>query len=342
MIHNNKYDYTKTKYEHSHKKVKIICPEHGEFEQSPCNHIYGKQGCPKCGGTNKLTIVEFIKRSNKIHNYEYEYDFVELKNSKTKVKIICKNHGIFEQTPNVHLNGSICPQCAIENLRRTKDFLDKSKNKYLNKYDYSLVDYKRVDRKVKIICHVHGVFEQRPDHHLKRGCPICEGNMKLTTSQIKILFNEIHENKFDYSLMEYKGDKVKIKIICPVHGIFEQTPAYHKIGNGCPMCNESKGERFIRKFLKSHNINFIHQKKFYNCKDINNLIFDFYLPDKNLCIEYDGEQHFKINEFFGGIDRLKDQQKKDKIKTNFCNENGMKLIRIKYNEKINDKLITLI
>ena len=239
-IHNDKYDYSLVKYKNSQIKIKIICPEHGIFEQRPRNHINSKQGCPVCGGSKKLTIEDFIKRSNKIHNDKYDYSLVKYINEKTKVKIICKIHGEFEQLPIIHLNGSNCPQCSIQKIRKNEEFLTKSKLKYNNKYDYSLTDYKKGNIKIKIICPIHGVFEQKPVLHLKRGCPLCEGNMKLNTEQIIFNFKQIHGNKYDYSLVEYKGDKTKVKIICPVHGEFEQRPNSHKRGEGCPKCRESK------------------------------------------------------------------------------------------------------
>lgn len=201
-IHNNKYDYSLVEYKDSHNKVKIICPIHGIFEQRPSNHIGGKQGCPQCGGTKKLTTNIFISKSNKIHNNKFDYSLVEYKNSHKKVKIICPIHGIFEQEAGVHLNGSDCPKCSVHNNRKIDDFLKKSKLKHNNKYDYSLVDYKNSREKVKIICPIHGVFEQKPHLHLKRGCPICEGNMKLTTEQIIFIFKEVHGNRYDYSLVK--------------------------------------------------------------------------------------------------------------------------------------------
>jgi very-short-patch-repair endonuclease len=295
-----------------------------------------------CGKVKKLTKKDFIDRSEKIHMGIYDYSLVDYRNIKNKVSIICRFHGIFSQSPSAHLKGSICPKCSLEKSRKFEDFLKKSINKHCGKYDYSLVEYKRIDRKIKIICPEHGIFEQKPESHLKRGCPICEGNMKVDTEQIKIIFNEIHDNKFDYSLVNYKGNKIKIKIICPKHGIFEQTPAYHKIGNGCPMCNESSGERKIREFLKNNKIIFKPQKKFQDCKDIHNLIFDFYLPEKNVCIEYNGEQHYIPNNFFGGMERLEDQKRKDKIKENYCKSCSINLIKIKYDESIEEKLKILL
>jgi len=337
-IHNDKYDYSLVEYKNSHEKIKIICPIHGEFEQKPCNHINSKQGCPFCGGTKQLTTEIFIIKSKEIHGEKYDYSNSIYTNNKNKIKIICPIHGVFEQRAETHLNGTNCPQCSIQKSRKIDDFLFKSKLKYNNKYNYSLVEYKRMDQKVKIICPIHGVFEQNPESHLKKGCPICEGNMKLTTEQIIFIFKEVHGNKYDYSNVDYKGDKMKVKIICPIHGIFEQQPANHKIGNGCPKCRESKGEIKIRKILKKLNIDFISQKKFSKCMDQKELIFDFYLPDFNTCIEYDGQQHFESNQFFGGDERLKDQKRKDKIKNDYCNKNNINLIRIKYDENIKEKL----
>lgn len=101
-------------------------------------------------------------------------------------------------------------------------------------------------------------------------------------------------------MVSYYKDKIKVKIICPTHGVFEQRPSAHKNGSGCPKCNESKGEREIRNFLKQHKINYIYNKKFKDCKDQKELPFDFYLQELNTCIEYDGRQHFMSNAFFGG------------------------------------------
>ena len=156
----------------------------------------------------------------------------------------------------------------------------------------------------------------------------------------KILFceksKEIHKNKYDYSLVEYINNKTKVKIICPIHGIFEQKPDAH-LYCGCKYCQESRGERKIRTILKKLKINYIMQKKFSDCKNKRELPFDFYLPDFNICIEYDGIQHFKSIEYFGGINGFEQTVNNDKIKTNYCKENNIQLIRIKYNENIEEK-----
>lgn len=103
-------------------------------------------------------------------------------------------------------------------------------------------------------------------------------------------------------------------------------------GNGCPHCNESKGEKSIKKFLIDNNIIFESEKRFYKCKNKKPLPFDFYLPDYNLLIEYDGAFHYESIEFAGGIKKLKETQMRDKIKTKYAKDNNILLLRIPYTE----------
>ena len=109
-MHGNKYDYSKVDYKNNKTKICIICPVHGEFWQTPNSHLSGR-GCPKCGGSKKLTKEEFILRSNSKHNNFYNYDKVIYTNVDTKVTIICPNHGDFMQTPSMHMQGQGCPEC---------------------------------------------------------------------------------------------------------------------------------------------------------------------------------------------------------------------------------------
>jgi len=147
-----------------------------------------------------------------------------------------------------------------------------------------------------------------------------------------------HGNFYDYSLVEYTHSSKKVKIICPIHGEFEQNAGAHIRGVGCLDCNSSKGEKEIRLFLERNNINFSTQHIFENCKNERYLPFDFFLPELNICIEYDGLQHFKPIEYFGGEKTLEIIKSHDKIKTEFCANNNITLIRIKYNENILNKL----
>lgn len=219
-------------------------------------------------------------------------------------------------------------------------FIEKAKIVHENKYDYSLAEYKDSITKIKIICPEHGIFEQNPNGHLSGcGCYICGGTKKLTTKEFIKKATEVHGNKYDYSLVDYKNNETKVKIICRKHGIFEQTPAAHyRVKCGCPLCKISKGENKIVKFLIENNIDFERQKTFLECTNINLLPFDFYILKHNLCIEYDGEQHFKPIDIFGGKTAFEELKKRDEIKTNYCIKNNIKLLRIKYNENIENIL----
>ena len=177
-VHGNKYDYSKVNYINNHTNVTIICPEHGEFEQTPKGHLRG-QGCPKCNGGVVQTTEEFIKKAKEIHGDKYDYSKVNYINNHTEVTIICPEHGEFKQKPWSHLKGYGCQKCGFEarvNKSRltTEEFIKRAKEIHGNKYDYNKVNYINMRTKVVIICPEHGEFEQRPGRHLiGDGCPKC-------------------------------------------------------------------------------------------------------------------------------------------------------------------------
>lgn len=345
-IHRNKYDYSKSIYKTSTKKLDIICPTHGIFSQQAMSHLMGA-GCPKCAIMKKtLTKEKFIENAITKHGNKYDYSNVNYINSKIKVKIICFKHGEFEQKPTSHLMGRGCPICGHYSnnvVTDTKSFIIESNKIHNQKYDYSNVNYINAYTKVKIICDKHGEFEQQPLNHLAgKGCGKCGGTKKLNIDQFLEKSNFVHNFKYDYSLVVFKNVKTKVKIKCPIHNIiFEQTPNHHMKGVGCPICNESYGEKEIRIFFERNNIKFERNKKFENCKNKKMLPFDFYLSDYNICIEYDGKQHYEPIDWFGGIKTFNYIKNNDKIKTDYCKNNNLKLIRIKYTENILDKLLFL-
>ena len=155
---------------------------------------------------------------------------------------------------------------------------------------------------------------------------------RLTTNEFISRSKKIHSDKYDYSLVEYKNNVTKVKIICPIHGIFEQTPKSHIKGRGCPKCNSSKGELKIIEWLEYYNISYEMEKTFdglISSKGVN-LRFDFFLPNHDTIIEYDGRQHFKPVKYFGGEIGLLKTQERDKIKNEWCKNNNIKIIKISY------------
>jgi hypothetical protein len=339
-VHGNKYDYSKAQYEGGRKKLCIICPEHGEFWKLPYEHLNGK-GCPKCVNkklTNaKSTTEEFIKRAKKVHGNKYDYSKVDYLKAHSKVCIICPEHGKFWQTPNSHLKGSGCPKCGKTIKLSLQEFIERAKKVHNNKYDYSKVNYENAHTKVCIICPEHGEFWQLPYVHLQgHGCPKCKIQMfsnkyRLTLEEFIKKANKCHNNFYDYSKVNYKNAKEKVCIICPEHGEFWQLPNNHLFGNGCPECKKSKLEKKMKNFLIENKIRFSEQKTFEWLIYKENMRLDFYLPDYNIAIECQGEQHFKpVN--FGCeteedmFEQFKNTQDRDKKKKELCNTNNIKLL----------------
>jgi glutaredoxin len=241
------------------------------------------------------------------------------------------------------LDGQKCPYCSNKKIKN-EDFIKKANEIHENKYDYSFVEYKNAVSKIKIICPSHGEFIQIAKNHiyLNEGCPYCsknKSNLELFLKNAKIK----HNNKYDYSnFTNYTNNKEKIKIICPTHGEFFQIIYNHLSGAGCPKCTETKGESLIRTYLEKNNVKFEQYKRFENCRYKNTLAYDFYLPDHNICIEYDGKQHYEPIDWFGGKKKLKYTIMVDKIKNDYCIKNNIKLFRIKYDENVLDKISSFI
>lgn len=297
-----------------------------------------------------MTTDEFIIKAKLVHGDRYDYSLVDYVNAKTNIIIMCSIHGKFKQNPRVHLRGSGCQQCgknkSLKAARSIKinwnDYVKKANDKHNNKYQYLEEGFE--NKKIKIICPVHGEFMQNKYDHLNgRGCRKCyNATIKLRDASNTIEFikkaKKIHGDRYDYTSTNYNTAHVKIKIQCPIHGMFIQTPHQHLRGEGCPRCKKSKGELSILKFLQENNIPFTEQKTFNECADKQKLQFDFYLPDHNTCIEFDGIQHFKPIQAWGGNQELLNIQRRDRLKNDFCNKNNINLLRIKYNEKVESKL----
>ena len=366
-IHDDKYDYSNTVYIKAREDVEVICKVKGHkpFPITPDNHLRGR-GCRLCAiekraNNQRMTLEEFIKQSNIVHNYKYDYSKVNYINMNTNVIITCPIHGDFPQEPRYHLEGHGCKLCAIEKraneLRMTlEEFIEYSNEVHgIGTYDYSKVNYVNMHTEVIIICPKHGNFPQTPSNHLNgQGCYLCglgkrANNRKLTTAEFIEKANKVQGiGRYDYSKVDYVDAQTEVIIICPNHEIpyeFPQTPNNHLSGHGCSLCNESLGAKKIRLFLVNNNIEFEREKRFNDCKDKRTLPFDFYLPFYNLCIEYDGKQHFEPYSFkskneseIKKLKKFETIQKHDQIKNNYCKEKGINLLRIKYDENVEEKL----
>lgn len=319
------------KYQYPNLKDKILSSDDIEIEyngelytQKVVKHILLGR-CPE-KNTPKKTTEQFIKESIDVWGNKYDYSLVEYKGAMKKVKIIYDGL-IFEQVAISHLNG----QAPEKNLT-LENFIRKSKLKHGDKYDYSQVKFK--DGNSAVMIGYQGIFYlQKPYHHLSGNKPEnINLAVKKTTKQFINEANKVHDFKYIYDKTNYVKNQVKVIITCPVHGDFEQRPLSHIQGSGCPHCNESKGEREILQFLNKYKINFERQKKFHDCRNVFELPFDFYIPSRRTCIEFDGKQHYQPMEFFGGIKAYESLKINDKIKNDYCEDNYINLIRIRYDQ----------
>lgn len=278
-VHGNKYDYSLVYYKKANDKVKIICKKHGVFNQTPDKHMNGR-GCHKCGNLknglyNKLTKEMFVEKSMEVHGSTYDYSLVDYNGACNKVIIKCRVHGKFNQTPTSHLSGSGCNKCgylsAGNKNRKTKEkFIKQAKLVHGDRYDYSLVDYKKSHVKIKILCRIHGLFIQSPDSHLQNhGCPKC-GNENISKS------NKENPTGWAYTVWEQSAlksknfDSFKVYII----RCWNDKEEFYKIG----------------RTFKTVNKRFIYKKEMpYDYEILNEFIFD---TAKECC---DKEYELKIS-----------------------------------------------
>ena len=257
-VHSDNYDYSLVDYIDTNIEISIICPIHGEFKQTPHNHLKSK-GCLKCSNRYQPTTEDVKLRAIKIHGDKYDYSKFIYNGTHTKSIIICSKHGEFMQTPNTHINTSNgCLKCSFSkkhtNIKKTtKEFIEQAIHKHGNKYDYSLAEYVNANTKVKIICPLHGEFEQKSNLHLAGGnCNKCVGGVKSNTEEFIKKAKDKHGNKYDYSKVNYINNHTKLTIICPIHGIFPQPVYTHLAGHKCPVCTNNDRltvEKFIKKIL---------------------------------------------------------------------------------------------
>ena len=338
-------------------KIRITESQYNILVNKPRDVVFGKINE---GGKPKMTQDEFIKRAQKIHSNpdgtpKYNYDKVDFVNPQTTVTVTCPIHNHdFNPRPGDHLyKPSGCPKC-VGKLKTTEEFIKLAQETHSNpdgtpKYNYDDTNYVNKETDVIIHCPIHGPFEKTPNEHIsgKQGCNVCglmrKGRRKDTQDEFIDKAKKVHGDTYKYDNVNYLGSKENVYITCPKHGDFPRTPNDHLQGKGCPICRESKGEKIIRDYLSLTygKDKLIPQKKFDGCNNEHKgnikcfkYKFDFYLPQLNIIIEYDGEQHFQRIPFFHKTEEDFNERVMDDIhKLNYCMTNSIKLIRISYNEK---------
>lgn len=268
-VHGDRYDYSESVLINTSTNINIRCKVHGEFHQTPSNHLKGK-GCAACAGRARLNTDEFIKRSRLKHGDKYDYSKVAYLTNMDRVTIICPEHGPFEQIAATHMGGGGCGACAGVKKLTPEQFIAKARGVHGDRYDYSEAVYTTQLGKVKIICREHGAFWQTGGGHLAgKGCAKCAGTAPLDTETFIQRARAVHGDTYSYERTVYIKSNKHVVITCPVHGDFNQKPNNHLNGHGCFDCNQvgvapMTHETFIEKATTIHGGRFDYSRVQYD------------------------------------------------------------------------------
>lgn len=338
----------KEEYKGTTQKLQYLCNKHkdkGVLEISYSKLMNGR-GCTHCGRerTVKAKRKEFDFDEAKKLCEKCDFEFIDIKreNSIIYIYFICNKHkdlGVQKmQKQNMKRDIKGCKYCKGD----LPEWYVKQKIKKEYPHIELLGEYKNMSTYLECHCTKHDVYFKTSPQNILQGhecveCGLEKLSKKSTLSQkefedmIKLVNPDIEV------ISEYKGMSYDITVRCKKCGYTYTLNAQSLKTNGtrCKKCSYTyKGEDEIIKILENLNCEYIHQHKFENCKDIRPLPFDFYLQKYNLCIEYDGQQHF---EHRFGLENFIQTQKHDKIKNKYCEDNNIDLLRIPYWEFNNMK-----
>lgn len=295
----------------------------------------------------KLTHEEYVIQLYNINpNLKVVGQYV---NNRARILHHCIKHNIdFYTTPTLARKYSTCPKCKSENMAQTKTKTHQQYLKELKLQQSAIIpmeQYIGTMIKIKHKCLIHNLeFIVSPNQVLTYGgCPKCvsEHKSKAFIKSHRQYVNDLKEKNNQFIVLgEYKNERIKILHKCLSCGYeWDVSPLNILNGSGCPNCHQkSKGEMKIKQWLDRHKITYIYQKIFDDCIDIKPLPFDFYFPDYNKCIEYDGIQHFQPVDYFGGQKWFEYTQRHDNIKTQYCKTHNILLLRIPYYAEIDKEL----
>lgn len=327
------------RYISANEKILHRCKIDGhEWMPRPYSILNG-QGCPKCCGHILKTHAQYVEELLIVNpNIEVVGDYI---NSHTKILHRCKIDGYeWMIQPNDILQGYGCPRCAGNERYGHEEYIRRVAE--INPNIEVVGVYVNNQTKILHKCKIDGCkWMARPNSILRNsGCPICSVKAKKSHEQYLSEVAKINHNIEVIGL--YDGAFTKILHKCKICGReWSSSPNRILRGCGCPKCNESHGERSISKWLDKHDILYQRQKTFEDCKDKRVLPFDFYLPNYNILIEYNGRQHYEPVAYFGGVEKFEGVVRRDNIKKKYCQKNNILLFEIPYYSDLDEELARL-
>lgn len=290
--------------------------------------------------TKRKTEAEFKKEVFNLVGDEYTFLDPYISN-RTKLKVKHNECGnIYRVEPASFLRGRRCPKCYGNNKKTDVEFKKEVFNLVGNEYIF-LDSYSNNKTKLRVKHNKCGnVYKVKPNDFFTRNsrCPYCSSKANKTYKQFKKEVYALVGDEYTF-LDPYVNTHTKIRVKHNKCGtIYRVCPHTFLEGYRCPHCNSPKGELIINKILKLLNIKYEPQKKFNNLKDTQPLSYDFYIPDQNILIEYQGQQHYEPIDYFGGVNQFKIQQKHDKLKSDYAKKHNYNLIAVPYTEDTLSKI----
>ena len=328
------------KYTNMHTKVECEC-QFGHRWFPFAMDVARGEGCPQCGLISRVskrtkTHEQFVEE---VRNINPDITVVgTYKNSHTKIEFRCKEGHKWITTPSNVLAGKTCLTCANiqSSLRQRKSheqFVKELKNIHP---DITVIgEYVNSNTKIEFMCSKGHIWKSAPSNLLSGcSCPFCKGE-KISALKFKTheqFLGEVLELGIDVTVLgTYHSAREHILCRCnKCNHEWMITPNNLLRGFGCPKCKKSKGEQAVEEYLIAHNIVFETQKRFADCIDQRPLPFDFYLPEYNMLIEYQGAQHYMATHRMGDEEKLIYRQKHDCIKREYCKDKGINLLEIPY------------
>lgn len=339
-------------YKGSNEKVMCKCLNCEEENLIIPGNLLKGQGCKNCAnvkiGKERVKSHDDFIKELKIINSNVEI-ISEYKGNKKNIKTRCLSHQlIWDASPRSLLLGGGCKECRKEKISLS---LSKDHQTFVQEMEFLhenikvIGKYEGNSKPLQCECKVcNNTIYPMPSNLLRgQGCKHCGINSRANKRRTSLdsINTRIRNVNPNISLIgDFNIQNAKSEFECKRCGEQWSTKVLHVLnGHGCPRCNSSKGEKMLEEVLKGKNIDFVKQKRFDDCKNKRSLPFDFYLPELNVCIEYDGIQHYEPVDFFGGMEIYKYTKENDNIKDGYCKENGIKLIRISYKNDNTDKII---
>lgn len=328
-------------YINANEPISFICSCGTETKREPAQMLLGYTKCPKCS-QNRITFKEYrdkllkLRPDIKLFTNIRDDDFIK---KREKISYMCECGNIDEKSMESLLNGNKCTLCTGKKISKKSR---KPHKQYVSEVHMIspdveiLSEYLGGDKPIKFKCTCGNIDIKNQARELIRKtccCSLCSKSAKKTTEQFISEMRNINPNIV--ILGEYINAETPIEYICECGTRHKSSPSLLLMGHKCGHCNMSKSEYTTKYYLEDHNVEYIFNYKFDDCINKIPLKFDFYIPKYNMCIELDGEHHFKPVTFKGisyelALERHQYTKKLDEIKNIYCEKNMINLVRIPY------------